>query len=261
MARINKKLWQGDLTLGVPVNPDQVLAKLLNWQRGQNQRTASCQYPEPINLTAATAWTKLSRVNLHRYEFIYKDPITKLWIRTVAVNEVGVDNLDHWRDLQFSLGAKMVWTNRLAEAARPQPTLNDRDDEPGTRNSGLDPISLTVRLQQMNKYQIGDYNMVQAMPDKFKFNDSENIQVIKRPRHRRGTFTGAGSGNTKPIRTPWGVFASATIAAQAKDISLTWVATRARKFDPEFCYLSKEEYEKYLENLPNTDLKTEDYTK
>ena len=251
-----KRIWQGDCQLEQPANPVVSLAKHLDWHRAQNNRhLANCSYPEPINLTGASAWLKIPRHNLERHAIIYQDALTKLWIKAVAINEVPVNNITQWRQQQLDLGAELVWINPYAEAVRQQPTLNDLDDEPGTQNKGLDPISLTVKLQQIGKYQVGDSDIVKLLPEKFRYTDVSDTVTLKKPSKKRGTYKGKGSGNCKPIETPDGVYASATIAAQFYSVSLTWITMRARKNKHGFKYITCEEYLSKKQN-PNINTLT-----
>ena len=246
MGKPNRKIiWQGVCQLEQPPSPVLVLSRHMDWQRAQNNRhLASCSYPEPINLTGASAWRKIPRLNLERHAIIYQDALTKLWIKAVAINEVPVNDITQWRQQQLDLGAELVWINPYAEEQRQQPTLNDLDNEPGTQNTGLDPVCLTVKLQQMDKYRIGGSDIVKLLPEKFRFTDINDTLILKKkPSKKRGAYKSSGNRtNSKPIETPDGIFASATIAAEFYGVSLTWVTMRARKNKHGYKYISFEEY-------------------
>jgi hypothetical protein len=255
MSREKKKLWQGDYAGSQPASPVLVLARHIDWQRAQNNRhMASCSYPEPINLTGASAWTSIPRDNLERTAIIYRCSYTNLWIKLVAVNEVPVCELSQWTQQQFDQGAVLVWVNIYAESARQQPCLNDLDTEPGTQNKGLDPLCLTVRLQQMDKYKIGDCDIIKILPEKFRFTDVSDTANLKKPAKSRSSRGKKGGGNCKPVETPEGIFVSATKAAEVLDVSVTWVTLRARKNKHGFKYISHEEY--LLRNV-DADINTE----
>ena len=247
-----KRIWQGNCQLEQPANPVVSLAKHLDWHRAQNNRhLANCSYPEPINLTAASAWLKIPRLNLERRAIIYRDTATRLWIKAVAINEVPVNDITNWRQQQLDLGAELVWINPYAEPARQQLTLNDLDTEPGTQNKGLDPLCLTVRLQQMGKYQIGEYDVVKLLPQKFRYTDVSDTAKLKKPPKTRSSRGKKGGGNCKPVETPEGIFVSATKAAEVLDVSVTWVTLRARKNKHGFKYITYEEF--LLKNM-NDDI-------
>jgi len=254
MTRIRKKTWLGNCQQGMPRDPDAVLAHLLEWQRGtQKNNTATCAYPEPINLTAASAWRKFPKITDCNYAFIYYDAGTRLWIKAMAINEVGIDDIDLWQKQELQQGCELIWINRRAEAERPAMTLNDQDDEPGTMNNGIDQISLTVRLQQMDKYRVGDTDLVELLPNKFKIKDVNNIPGPREriPRGKLGPRPKREyNRQAKPVITPLGMFDSASAAAKHYGVSITWVATRASINKQGFRYITREEYEQRL-SQPN----------
>jgi len=256
MSRIRKKTWLGFDKDIQPRDPDLVLAKLLDWQRGtQKGNTATSAYPEPINLTAASVWAQCPGHNTDRYAFIYYDTELMLWIKAVAINEVGLDDIDRWCDRERSQGAQAFWINRRAEPARKKLTFNEQDDEPGTMNNAGDPVSLTVRLQQMNKYKIGDCDLIELYPDRFKFRDINNLPEprTRQPRGPNGVKNKvAYTRQAKPVITPLGIFESASAAAKHYNVSITWVATRASMNKQGFTYITRAEYEHRLANI-NTE--------
>lgn len=256
MTRIRKKTWLGFDKDSEPIDPDLVLAKLLDWQRGtQKGNTATSSYPEPINLTAASVWTKCPINHSDRSAFIYYDRKFTIWIKAVAVNEVGLDDIDRWCDRERSLGALAVWINRRAEPARKKLTFNEQDDEPGTMNNAGDPVSLTVRLQQMNKYKIGDCDLIELYPDRFKFRDVNNLPEPRTRQARGPNKNKAELGYTrqaKPVITPLGIFESASAAAKHYGVSITWVATRASMNKQGFTYITRAEYEQRM-SMINTE--------
>ena len=259
MARRNKKGWLGDFSKGSPNYPDKMLAQYLGWERGTapaSKQRATCKYPEPINITCASAWLTPPDISDCKYALVYRDPASKLWIKVQAILEVPLSQIEPWRMREIKQGALLTWTNKSAKPVRPQPTLNEQDNEPGTNNHALDPVTLTVRLQQMDKYKIGDYDVVAHSPEMFRFKDVANIAKARRPIKRRGVTEGPGSGNTKCLSTPDGVFTSATLASMHYNKSLTWVTLRASKNKHGFKYITQEEYELIKQN-PNINTVTE----
>lgn len=256
MARISKNTWLGFDKNIQPRRPDMVLVKLLAWERGSyNSKTSTCSYPEPINLTAASAWLEFPKNIPERYSFIYFDEDVNLWVKTMAINEVGLADIDDWCRQEQLQGAMAVWVNRRAEPSRPRPTLNDLDDEPGTMNNGKDFVSLTLRLQQMDKYKIGDCDIINLYPDRFKFKDINNMPEPKKKyktRAPRAMARGEHSKLAKPVSTPMGVFADAHLAAKKYGVSSNWIASRARKNSQGFYYITKEEYQQRISSI-NTE--------
>lgn len=245
-----RRVWHGYLNK-YPMDPDTALARQLNWSKGYKLNLANCSYPEPINLIAASAWHKLPNVERYRHTILYYDSNTKLWVVAITLLDLSVDNLRTWMLEQFSLGAQAVWTNDAVSPARPQPAFSSMDDEPGTMGANSnDPITLTIRLQEMDKFRLGEIDLISFYPEKFehseirikklKIYDPDTKKIRREPTEPK--LPGQGSGRCKCVYTPMGVYPSISAAAQAHKVSISKMHTLVAGFDQEYGYLDKQEY-------------------
>lgn len=125
--------WRGFLRQ-YPLNPDGVMARHLNWTPGRRQIYSLCQYPEPDNLTAAAAWTRINQKDIPEDAIVYKDPKTNLWVITVDDRAVPKDTVDDWCSQAIRNGAVAVWINDKCKNRRPpSPRDPDNPDEPYER--------------------------------------------------------------------------------------------------------------------------------
>lgn len=255
-----RRAWHGYLDK-YPAHPDAVLSRLIQWNRGYKPNIATAAYPEPINLIAASAWKAKPIIQDYQHALIFLDEITNYWIIAIGTLDLSSSNLQTWMLEQFSLGACAVWTNSNALLPRQQPTYDSLDDEPGTTTHGSkDPITLTYRLKEMDKYRVGNIDLTELYPDKFKISAKRLTllaEVDSQPKIRTKPLgpklDGQGSGRSKCVYTPMGVFPSISAAAEPHDCSISKMHTLVAGPDPAYGYLSKEEYLRRVElNITET---------
>lgn len=104
------RLWRGWLK-SQPLNPDSTIARHLNWSSGGRGGYATVGYPEPVNITAASAWVKLNKDNIPDDAIIYRDSKTNLWIVAVDIRFVPPDKAEDWGMEQAYNGAIAFWVN------------------------------------------------------------------------------------------------------------------------------------------------------
>ena len=118
--------WRGWLRVQ-PQHPDSVLSRLLDWDRRKgSQKWATCSYPEPFNLTAASCWTKLNQMTVREDAFIYRDNRTGFWVKAVACRQVSLADADDWLRQEQAAGAVAGWINDRYHAPRdPMPSMEE----------------------------------------------------------------------------------------------------------------------------------------
>ncbi len=247
-----RRVWHGYLKR-YPADPDTTLARHINWNRGYKPHEATAMYPEPLNLTAAVAWSRPQINNKYRHAIHYYDAPTKLWVMVLGILDVTIDELPEWILEQFSLGAMAVWTNDHALPVRPQPSYSSLDNEPGTfGSSSRDPVTLTIRLQEMNKYRVGDIDLTTIYPERFILGEKRaailadykalDYKPKKRVKSTSPRLPGQGSGNSRCVYTPLGTFPSIKLASQAHGVTISKMYNLVAGTSVEYGYLDKQEY-------------------
>ena len=246
-----RRVWHGYLKR-YPADPDSYLARHIAWSRGFKVGVATAPYPEPLNLIAAAAWLYLPANLGYQHVLIYYDTATQLWVTAIGIRDLSVDQLETWILEQFSRGAQAVWTNDGAQAPRLQPSLVSKDDEPGTfGSSSKDPITLTIRLKDMNKYRVGDIDLTELCPDKFAIDEKRLVilqdydpttAMSRKSKKSTPKLPGQGSGNSRCVYTPMGVFPSIKLAAQAHELTMSKMYALVASNIEGYGYLTKQEY-------------------
>jgi len=249
-----RRVWHGYLEK-YPADPDTALAKLLHWHRGYKP-TATSAYPEPFNLIAASAWRTRPAIPDYKHAIIFKDESTDYWVIAIGTIDLAHADIHAWMMKEFSLGAVAVWTNDGALFPRPQPTYYAMDDEPGTNGSvSKDPVTLTQRLLDMDKYRVGELDLKQFYPEKFKLTEKHlviladykpdsqgNYPTRARTKPKNPKLPGQGSGNSRCVYTPMGVYPSIKLAAEANGMTMSKMYANISGSVQGYGYLSREEY-------------------
>jgi len=227
----DRRKWQGFIPR-FPQSPDTVLAKLIQWTPGYGKGIATCEGTEPITLIGASAWQGLVPKDMLASEaFIFKDVDTGLWVQAVSTNLIKHEDLNAWLELQYTSGALAIWSNTGAIMPRMP------------KDSGkIDSWSGTIKPSYIAR-------PITPMTTKF---------TIPRPKGQfiaqvaLGDIPGRGKGRAKCIRTPQGIFRSATKAAAVIKRSVTYITTRAAEERQGFKYITAEEYNQHISQNPTT---------
>jgi hypothetical protein len=121
------KIWRGWLKVH-PLNPDTILARYMNWSPGGRMGYATSSYPEPNNISAASAWTVLKPEMIPEDGIVYRDNRTGMWIVAVDVRHVAKDKAEDWAMEQARKGAVAFWINEQVADTRPQMPMEELMD-------------------------------------------------------------------------------------------------------------------------------------
>lgn len=231
-------IWQGDLGVKRPDDPQTVLARHLKYTRDPKGIHATCSYPEPDNLICAVLYKRLPPMAFLADEcLLYRCTRTHGWVQVVDQRTVSKATARAWINNQLELGAHAWWFNPRAEPFRSQ--LNAEEIDKDLRSP--DEITIGQVLKQKGQNMFGDVDLF-----KLAGRGGPDILVGEKElkqRNRDAVVNGVKFSRVgKPVKTPLGYFLTATQAALAQGVKPMHIAYRA-SLDHEGCsYVSREEY-------------------
>ena len=242
----NRRKWVGNLKT-LPLDPDLVLSRLVQWTRDPQQRFSTLDGPEPDNLTCASAWQGQVPDNaLSREAFVYRDKHTDLWIQAVPWRVITQNDMPKWCDMQRALGAEAVWYNYNSKPHRRRKTYAERELTQVQSNE----ITHVDILHQAGKFKLGDVDLVTLVPngrprsidiDIMKLL-SEQTTVTKK-RYNKLEPGQKQRPATKPVRTPLGVFPSVNAASEAHGFSASKMSVIINRDDgTNYKFIPRDEY-------------------
>lgn len=257
----NRRKWVGNLKT-LPLDPDLVLSRLVQWTRDPQQRFSSLDGPEPDNLTCASAWQgQVPEGAIAREAFIYRDKHTDLWIQAVPWRIVNQNEMPKWCDMQRALGAQAVWYNYNSKPHRRRKTYAERELIKIHSND----ITYVDLLHESGKLKFGDIDFTKLIPHAQP--RSVDIDILKLLAQQNPTgkrrYAKLAPGERqrlayKPVRTPLGLFGSVNAAAAAHGFTASKMSVLINRDDgTNYQFIDKNDYAKLILNV-NTSEHRED---